>query len=68
MPLDLTDDQIREWVVRTRAACGLGPKVTDRAALRRIITLAFTGLPEHPERPELADGESDHRHAPASPA
>ena len=57
MPLDMTDDQVHAWVVRTRAACGLGPKITDRAALRRIITLAFTGLPEEPPQPELAGGD-----------
>ena len=48
----LPDDQVHAWVVLSRAACGLGPKITDQVALRRIITLAFTGLPEQPERPD----------------
>jgi hypothetical protein len=52
MALELTDDQVHAWVVRSRAACGLGPKITDWVALRRIITLAFTGLPEQSERPD----------------
>jgi hypothetical protein len=54
MSRDLTDEEIREWGVRSRAACGLGPKITDRALLRRLVTLAFTGLPEQPE--QQADG------------
>jgi hypothetical protein len=52
MSRDLTDEEVREWGVRSRAACGLGPKITDRALLRRLVTLAFTGLPE-----QQADGD-----------
>jgi hypothetical protein len=58
MSRDLTDEEIREWGARSRAAQGLPPKITDRALLRRLVTLAFTGLPEQPERPEKqADGD-----------
>jgi hypothetical protein len=54
----MTRDEIREWGARSRAAQGLAPKITDLAILQRLITLAFTGLPEQPSQPEQqADGD-----------
>jgi len=42
---ELDDATIEAWTARTRAACGLPPKITDPATLNRIITLAFEGRP-----------------------
>jgi hypothetical protein len=54
----VTREEIREWEVRSRAAQGLPSKITDPAILQRLITLAFTGLPEQPSEPEQkADGD-----------
>jgi hypothetical protein len=39
----MTDEELEAWVERTRARGGLGPKITDEATLRRIVTLAFAG-------------------------
>ena len=57
MSLHMTDEEIREWGARSRAAQGLPPTITDPAILARVITLAFTGLPEQPTQPERADGD-----------
>jgi hypothetical protein len=48
----MTRDEIREWVARNPP-----PKITDPAILDRVITLAFTGLPEQPPQPDQADGD-----------
>jgi hypothetical protein len=45
---ELSDDVIREWTRHTRAAQGLGPKITDPATLNRIITIAFGPTPQRP--------------------
>jgi hypothetical protein len=42
-PAELSDEAIREWSRRTRAAKGLPPKITDAATLRRIAVLALGG-------------------------
>jgi hypothetical protein len=39
----MTDEELAAWVAETRARRGLGPVVTDEAALRQIVTLAFAG-------------------------
>jgi hypothetical protein len=57
--LDMTDDEIREWGIRSRARQGLPPKITDAAVLQRLITLAFTGLLEEPS------GQADGNGRPA---
>jgi hypothetical protein len=44
-PAELTDAEIAAWSRRTRAARGLGPKITDAATLRRIATLALGPRP-----------------------
>jgi hypothetical protein len=40
----LSNAEVAAWTARSRARCGLGPKVIDPVVLVRIITLAFTGL------------------------
>jgi hypothetical protein len=50
----MTHDEIREWVAHHPP-----PKITDPAILDRVITLAFTGLPEQLPQPERqADGDA----------
>jgi hypothetical protein len=39
----MTDEELAAWVAETRARRGLGPRITDQATLRRIVTLAFAG-------------------------
>jgi hypothetical protein len=51
---------VREWVARTRAAKGLGPKVTDPAALQRIATLAFTGTEDDDAPARRPRRRTDH--------
>jgi hypothetical protein len=38
---ELDDDTIRAWCRRTRAARGLGPKITDAATLAKLVTIAL---------------------------
>jgi hypothetical protein len=54
---ELDQATIVAWSRRTRAACGLGPKIEDPTTLARIVTLALgAGLPnDSPDRNGGAD-------------
>jgi hypothetical protein len=45
----MTDAEITAWLERTRAAQGLGPKITDPIVLARLITLALGPAPVEDE-------------------
>jgi hypothetical protein len=46
LAVELDEATIRAWSRRTRAARGLGPKITDPATIGRIVVLALgPGLP-----------------------
>ena len=45
---ELTDEAIRAWTRRSRAASGRGPKIEDPAALAKLVTLALAGNDDAP--------------------
>lgn len=56
----MTPAEVADWATRSRAAQGLGPKITDAAVLGRLAVLAFEGRDppsrEGPARGPLRDG------------
>jgi hypothetical protein len=56
MSTELTDEIVREWTRKTRAARGLGPKMSDRATLARLVMLALGPGPERDGKGGNGDG------------
>ncbi len=56
----MTPAEVAAWAARSRAAQGLGPKITDAAVLGRLAILAFEGRDppsrEGPARGPLKEG------------